>query len=1842
MSLIHEINCTCCEPKSEGASLILDKIHEILGGVPEPDKSVISSLEEVNALFTNIDLAEANMLRLSAGLDPYVADVPPSDPNALKDKIGKDGKPVSSKDLKGKDGKPVSSKDIADKDGKPVSSKDESKDSNTAKSSSSNSLDDVIGIAKSFLTFPVNEIPLDQIQMDDYSKKVGKFNVADLSDTPGLDVSKIMDFSKIDLSGIDSIKFSISTPTITVVKKLKIGPVSIGLKFIISTKEIAWFPVIGVDVSSATAMAIPSLPQSKPKNLSDLKKNIKAKQLAENEQALDGLKDLKSLQPVTASTKKPVKMTIDDPTNSNDVIDKIKNDPMSLEEAKELARKTYGSSPEAIKAFGSSKGILKAISDAKTKAALADILSKIPPKKLEVWKMVPLSLNDIKKLAIESYGSSKDAMKIIASSPTKEDLISTLSTNGVVLYQEVDIHKEMKALLDNEKLLEITPEYEDEDCGTPDVVPLPFNAEDVKAIQEECCSDEALAAKAAADAATPSPKVIDDILKDILKNNPPNGGMSDEEADKEVKDIQKFLDDVNSINDNMAQCAKEKQNALNNYWWYTEASYLNQLALEYTEARANMLDALNGSFASIEAARIDKINKNVSLKNQENELIKKTFIRLSANPNFNDTSVLSNTVLSIGPLDIKQSQLTRIEAELTFKQAVSSIRDAYTANEQEISKLSSQIENQKRNFKLPSLSDTELQNIKTYDLANESSILKIKTREFRKVFNLATSPITDQVGFEFRPISTNTITAVVNGATNTYTTIIGSPTPGENINLFIDSSIYNEAKALFSLNSADQGDMSDFIKKVDTRGKTFGEIWSKYYSPNRIDLLFTYKEQGYTTPKPQYDDKGNPIGPKTIIKIPNHLGKEESLEVAESVAKLDVIEDIALDFWENLESKTIAKMILLLNTWKKSSAYNNYVSAIRAAAENEARYSFSVNLIYQENSYSTRAFNSLTNSFSFDQSVLNNSLVVNANTNGLGMKFKNMYTMSYDSVRKFQNTIQDKIKSIQAFIELKKKCIADGEKAIEDTATGLSKKKGPSADIGKTGGFPDGSVPAAKGKTEKDGAADAADKAAANGGSPAAGSGGAGSGGAGGGNAAGAFPKDDCKKKLGIDPFGLKPLGNCPGPTKNCYWKEYTKKMQLVSVMPIPDIEQLYKRLFRYYPVAIQIPVPVPAPVVLPTLALGIPDPLISIPLPIVWKHIITITLPVGMFVIWIGLCGPIPGPYIMYIDEQMNPMFLVTPKGPIQIPANSLRTQDIENKSLIEMLKPLDVSFRLPMIAPFDKLLTGKKKIPGSFLKNDPDHPTTVIDKLQGKIKSSMDSIKASDLTLDFGPDTKEKLQRLKKAFDQFPPDIDIIQEGLTAIDKAVGKAVDGLKISDIKFPKDAKKLLKPTLGVEEFMEDIKKLLDTKIDLGLPIKMISLKKEIKKIFDRLLSDPEIKEAFKKINEDIEKLEAKLAIQVGANIDADKVTARVKELKKTAKAVAKKAADIITPEMLGFVASLSIPIPLPVPCYDNVTLPVVPPYITAILMAIKALPSLIDGIPDDALAKALKIDLSARLPRADDSMFFITEALLNFVPNLSFPDPASASIIKNAVMSTVQNFFKFKIRPPHPGAIQIVIPESLIKGLIKTAIKAALAAIIAIIIKELTEAIANDDVAKVLAVVAIIKAIFSTDIGNLNGDDIKAFLTSTLEVVDQKLEDVKKLLISIPKIDFKSLKETFYPPAILESLKKKPLKTFREGPFLEINTKLMLDVAKPILTVLEKLNIPFPVVLLGCALTPTRIVLSKVHPFSPKQVLPAWEMLSLKNIPWLIFLDQLVATAQRNGGLVSDYVIPYWLPDPPA
>jgi hypothetical protein len=1500
-------------------------------------------------------------------------------------------------------------------------------------------IEDIVKISSEFLSSPVENIPVEELLLKDLEKKVGKFKVADLSDAAGLDVTKAISLTPEDLQDLKSLKFSISVPTVEIVKPLTFGAATVDMKFSITREGFTWLPVINLGIDS-------------------------------KEKALENLKGVKAKQLVNASNT-------------------------SLEEAK--------------------------------------------------------------KIALLNYKDPK-VLKAIESALTIEDFLDQISGLGILLTKEIDVESEMRKLVENENEVtaSLAPEDPFEDaCGTKNLVPAPFSPEELKEIEKDCCDPPVK---------IPGPNPGVDVLNDYLAANV-NFALTPQQEAEELEAINNFIEDLNTSNEIIRNCATEKEKALNDYYLYLETLFNNEIALIYTEARANMISALVGDISSLLQQRNSKIQRSLYLKNQENSLfveaIDRIFPNLSGRP--------GTIVLSIKGRNLTQAKLNSIEKDVTFKVAIKSIRDEYNSVEKDILNLSSLIESRKNRFTLPNFTEAEIQNLQSIEFANSSSILSIKTKFFREKFAIKSNPIAG-VGFN---------------------------QDKDELRLRIHPLLINEAKAMFALNSPEIGDVSNYLvplvsippiptgdgsstSPVTLRtGKAAVDVWDKYYSQNRVDKLFTYLEQGYKSPKPAYDEEGNPLGNKKTIQIVGPIGDPIEQEVDEALINLEIDQEIALNFWPNIEEKTKEKIISMLTKVKNSQSYKNYISQVKAAAENEAKYAFSVNLIYQENSYTSRAFNSYTNTFSFNQASINNSLIVNVNTGNIANQFKNLYTVSYDSIREFQNSIQQRIDEIETFIETRKECIAEQEDSITNIANKLA-----------------GLISPSQKKS----------------------------------------PEKDCIPLLGSDPLGLNKPSDCPSITKNCYWEEYTKLMQIVSLMPIPDAQFLTKRLFRYYPVALQIPIPIP-PGALPTLASGIPDPAVSIPLPIIWKHIVTISTSAGLFVVWIGLCGPIPGPYVLYFDEKVDPCFLVTPKGPISVPAKSLGILGDEEKALIDFL-PIKELFKLD--------LGNIPNLMGNNLikLSDPDDPSNIIVKIQSKIKNAIISLQEVDpeYTVISGNEEeikakRAKLEKIKRVFDTFPPDIDLINEAFKTIEDLIDKTIDSMKISPVKFPKNPKKLITPVIGPAEFIDSINDLIDAGLDVaeaGLSVKFISLKDEVKKLIDQKLSDPKIKMRFKKLNEEIAELENLLSTDLSLNTKK-KIEERIKKIKVGMKGPLEAVANEITPEMLGFVAFVSVPVAQPVPCYDNIDITPVPPYIFAILAAIKDLPALLEGIPDEALADQLSkfIDLSVPLPDIEDLIFFAFKAFSSFIPDLSFPDPESTNLIKENINTAAQNFSKIKIRPPNPGTLQITITESMIKGIIKGTVKAAFAAIVTIVTREIVKAIQNNDTQGVAAVSLIIKAIFGTDLGSLSGADIKTMLVSFLEAINQDLESLNSVLsvIQIPALELKTAKEILFPTI--------PPKLFSEGPFLEFGTNEVLAIAEPLLAALRDVPIPFPLILLGCTLPPSRLVLSKIYPFSAKEPLPSWEKLSLLNVPYVIFLDQLIATAQRQGGIGSDYVLPYYLPD---
>jgi hypothetical protein len=1380
-------------------------------------------------------------------------------------------------------------------------------------------------------------------------------------------------------------------------------------------------------------------------------------------------------------------------------------------------------------------------------------------------------LEKAKQIATETYSLSREVADIVATSSTIEDFLNRMGEGGYQLLEEVDIYAQMKTMIEEKS--KSVPTYSDleEDCGAPPLATAPFTPNDLKEVEKDCCLEAEVGPTASL---APDPLSVIPGTTQTLSELRENSSPTQEDQDKALDDVNTFTEELSRANQVIQECAKEKQNALNSYYLFYEASHLNELANIYTESRMLMLDALTGAFDTLLKKRQDLIEKAVSLRQQETDLLL-SIIQTSGIPAVGSTGSVGTITLTgettIGQVtqSLSQAQLAQLQLNSNYREAGNAILQELSVTEDLIQVVTDQISDQKANFTLPTFTDAEILNLQTYGatfstLGESGSILVNKTRTFKQQFLSTNNPVSNQVGF----------------------------LDSLELGLYVHPYIYEEAKTLFSLHAPPVGEIVDYVKNVGNGiplspigatssrlGLYASEIWNKYYSNNRVDLLFTYLEQGYTSPKPRFNDSGQSLDPTTQVKIKGLTG-ETTETVSETALNLGVDPEIAQEFWENLERKTREKIIVLFETVRVSPTYQNYTTLIRAAAENEAKYAYAANLIFQEFSYTNRAFDNYTNSFSFNQGNINNSLLVNINNSNFLTPFRNQYSIVYEGVREFQKALNSKMETLEDFMELKKKCIADQEKGMEEIALSLAEKT-----------F--GTLAGGEGK-----------------------------------------PKDNCKSKLGSDPYGLKVSSGCPSITKNCYWKEYTKLMQIVSLMPIPDTERLMLRLFRYYPVAIQIPVPSPAPIALPTLASGLPDIAISIPMPIIWKHIITLSTPVGIFVTWVTLCGPIPGVYVMYIDENMNACFLVTPKGPIKIPAGALGTVPDEEKSLVDYLSPIKETFKVPLVPPFSYLLGASKLDLG-----DPDSSKSIIDKIQEKIKSAANSIPDIDFQIGGLGATGEAIRkRVRDALRNVPPDIEVIQEALDSIETAIDQAVDGLNISSIKIPKNPKKLATPVIGISEFMEDIDKLLDSGVslgDLGLDIKFINLREEVKKMIDRELSDPDVKQRFLEINQEIRDFESSLVIS--PLLDEEAVRERVKKIKKALKEPIQKVADKITPEMLGFIALVSIPIPLPVPCYDDVTIAPIPPYILALIAAIKALPALIDGIPEDAIANALSqtIDLTSPLPTIEDVFFFVETAFLQFVPNLSFPDISSIKPLKQIIQAAVQNFFKIKIRLPKLGAIQITIPSSMIKEVMKTAIKVAFAALVAIIIRKLLEAEATGDIVTVLAVVAIIKAALGTDLASITGNDIKAFIVSSLESIDEALEDIQTLIDPITKlanIDFKSIKEQLFPFPLFDK---------ENVVYLEISTKDLVELFYPLLDALKNVPLPFPLVLLGCSVTPTRLILTKLHPFSANQKLPSWEQLSLSNVPFVIWLDQLIATAQKQGGLGSNYLLPYWAIDAP-
>jgi hypothetical protein len=741
----------------------------------------------------------------------------------------------------------------------------------------------------------------------------------------------------------------------------------------------------------------------------------------------------------------------------------------------------------------------------------------------------------------------------------------------------------------------------------------------------------------------------------------------------------------------------------------------------------------------------------------------------------------------------------------------------------------------------------------------------------------------------------------------------------------------------------------------------------------------------------------------------------------------------------------------------------------------------------------------------------------------------------------------------------------------------------------------------------------------------------------------------------GNDPFGSNPPDpRMPGPVKNYYWKQFTKSLQTVSLMPIPDVKFLTNRLFRYYPVGLQIDVPVP-PKVSPTLASGIPDMKISIPFPIVWKHLVTLTTPVGQFVLWITYCAPYTfAPYLMYIDENQNCSFLMSAKGKVEVPAKSLKWDEKSalSKSLLDRIPGLKIPMK--SLPPVDNSINNKK----------PDDKKSSLGELRTRIKAAMDKLNFDQVST---PQRVQQNSNIKKYQNKINSTINI-ERGIIDTE-AVKGLLDELKknlkekiyksfdFEPFEIPKTQKKRSGELSPITEFKNAIFKVKALKNTGALiETKTLNVEKILTSNSMKMLDTDFGTKISKKLDTALLKVDKELE-----KIKEYRKTVIAKERSKTILAhieeILSKAVEEITPKSLGFVESPANPftITLPIPAFSDMTLEPMPPIITALMTALKtAIKNL--NVPDlqDAFYKELSasINISGRLPSGRNllaqGMIHANDVILKAVdPSIpGWPDrivyPTSISMLKQAVKDVKNAIWKIKFRISPGGIPPIKISSDTVKSIASPVIDSSVNFIFAKLIDEFAslnvEPIGNTSI-KLRNRLQLVKAIFGNEIWDINEQDLKTtsieFSREILQEIDSKLESVMKAADVADKT-FDSILKKFAPFSKQNS-------KLEDSPKVDIGSPIAKALFATITAKLATGEIPAPpyiAVLLGCALgVPGWNLFTKIDPFRAIEKLPPYERISLKNVPFVIFLDMIAATSQRYGGVGSNYVVPYFTPD---
>ena len=718
---------------------------------------------------------------------------------------------------------------------------------------------------------------------------------------------------------------------------------------------------------------------------------------------------------------------------------------------------------------------------------------------------------------------------------------------------------------------------------------------------------------------------------------------------------------------------------------------------------------------------------------------------------------------------------------------------------------------------------------------------------------------------------------------------------------------------------------------------------------------------------------------------------------------------------------------------------------------------------------------------------------------------------------------------------------------------------------------------------------------------------------------------------------------DCPNLFTQCYWKAFSKKLNTVGTLPLPNglppIESpamLAGNIgLKYWPVGYLPPsfIPLPPPIVNPLDGL----PFIRIPMPMVWTKVDPIVIPVGIgviviFIPFIG--GFMPSPLVFFHDFlTQSSIFLLGMRGFRFIPRKSdpVFPDPLENykqfltRGIPNFLFPFDNLGKDNVDSPIRLFKEIKDNIEKRLANVNKNVDFSKIQKVQDKISAKKKDAEAKILEKK----RKAALEKVDLSKDQ--KEIDDFVNSLNNDKKEAIKSTikDYLKsavdLPDLQFPKQSKNLIIDIPSALKVITD----LNAKVKLGVipelppkPLKINLTSKILNAVSDLSFSLPsELDGVNSKLSND-SKIVAKFDVPLG------EITKDKDSIKQISQLITNSVGEVLTGEnsplkskkLLSFKPKISIAprVPgagVPIPSSSiELPNPVVESAKAFITSNIK-----IDGSKIESLANSLLIGGNKVLRQRDLKLMIkstLNDTIKKFpvnLGNLSIPDPASIAGLTTqfAAFSASVEFPGFPPKksalpaaPVVPGGIPpIVIPGSVISSFL---------------VDGATKALDSIDYNLIVpGGLANFENLTANDIKSMSNNLIKTFTkTAKIPAIDslpsipipaRPQDNIEFTMNFLPVHPFSDIAFT-----LLWTKFKMPPRVPIPGEFLQQYLKIQSAIFS---------KVPWPVtVVLG------RNVINLLNPLWNKEDIPRWDRMSLKNPFFVVFVDEFLRSAADISG----------------